>query len=396
MGETTRMIAEGLFWASLALCVYAYAGYPLLVGLLSALLGRPHRAGTGRPTVSLLIPAYNEAAVIGAKLANALALTYPADKLQVRVVSDGSDDGTDEIVRGVAGVELQRVSPRGGKPNALNQAVPFARGDILVLSDANTMMAPDAVLRLASHFDDPRVGAVTGDVRLLTDAVSHGAGEGLFWKLERYVQRCESRLGSVIGVDGGMYALRRALYVANRPDTLIDDFVIAMNVARAGYRVLYDPDAVASEDAVADPRQEFRRRARTTAGGFQSLFEGRGRPRYSQPGLWAGYLSHKVLRWLGPFLLLALFASTVVLVLARSGADDRTSAFYAVCLALQAACYALALIGHLARDRSLPASVRLPYYFTLTNAAALAGFARWMRKTQAVTWAKTDRHMAGS
>jgi len=388
-------IGESVTWVMLGLCVYAYLAFPPIVWVLSKLLGRRHREEDIEPTVTLLIPAHNEAAVIRQKIENSLALDYPAEELQIRVISDGSDDGTDRIVAEYEprGVELQRIEERAGKPNALNLAVPQARGEILLLCDANTMFARDAVRRLTRHFADEQVGAVTGDVRLASADVAYGEGESLFYRLERFIQRCESRWWTVIGVDGGMYAVRRELYVANRPDTLIDDFVIAMNVARAGRRVVYDSKAVATEDAVVDWAQEFRRRTRTTAGGFQALFGGRGWPRWNQPGLWWGYLSHKVLRWISPFLLLALVAGNVAAVAVGSANVWRWDLCLGL-LVLQGLFYALAAVGVVLGGRRLPRILCVPYYFCLTNAAALAGFFKWLFRLQPVTWTHADRGRA--
>ncbi|MCL2700420.1 MAG: glycosyltransferase [Phycisphaerae bacterium] len=389
------IILAALTWLALGVLAYAYVVYPWVVSAAARLWAKPCAAADIEPTVTLLIPAHNEEAVIEAKIRNALSLDYPAGKLQIRVVSDGSTDSTDAVARRFApSVEYQRISPRGGKPNAVNQAVPFARGEILLLCDANTMFAADAVRRLVRHFADERVGAVSGDVRLASQTVTYGRGESLFWRLERRMQAAEAALGSSIGVDGGMYAVRRSLYVANRVDTLIDDFVIAMNVAKSGRRVLLDGSAWATEDAVADPSQEFRRRARTVAGGFQTLFEGRGRPGLRRPGLWAAYVSHKVLRWLGPVWLAAAFVGSAGAAVLGWLADWPTWPIYAGLAAAQMSMYALAAAGHAMRRRHLPRLLCLPYYFCLANAAAAAGFWRWLRKRQPVTWAQADRSVA--
>jgi len=381
-----------VFWVVVGLLVYSYLFYPLLLGVLARWWGRPWQMADIEPTVTLLIPAHNEAKVIGAKIQNALSLDYPRGRLQIRVISDGSVDGTDEIVQRYAGlVEYQRISPRGGKPNAVNQAMPYAHGEILLLCDANTMFARDAVHKLVRHFADPDVGAVSGDVVLTSDAVTYGRGEGLFWRMERQMQLCEALLWTTVGVDGGMYALRRELYVPNRPDTLVDDFVIAMNVARTGRRVVMDLEAKATEDSVSDPCQEFRRRARTTAGGFQTLFEGRGRPGLGRPGLWLAYESHKVLRWIGPVLLAAAFVTNAALVGVTWTANAPGGALYAGLLAVQGVFYALAAAGHWMRHRPLPQVLSVPYYFSLANLAAAAGFVKWLLKRQAVTWAQADR-----
>lgn len=384
-----------LFWVCFALSAFTYFLYPAFVGLLSTLFGRPHcpaPLGSGyEPTVTMLVPAHNEAVVIGAKIANCLALDYPRGKLQIHVVSDGSVDGTDEIAGAyaAAGIELQRIEPRGGKPNAVNRALPFAEGEVLVLSDANTMLRTDALRRLVRHFADDAVGAVTGDVRLESDTVAYGAGEGLMFRLERFLQVHEGRLWTSIGVDGGLYAVRRCLFRPNRTDTLVDDFVTAMNVAKQGARVVLDASAVAVEDAVVSPAQELRRRIRTCAGGFQSLFEGLGRPGLHQPLLLAAYFSHKGMRWLSPFVLMLMLLGN--LLAALSGPFP-----YGVLLALHLLFYALAVSGIALHRRALPSLICVPYYFALTNLAALRGFMRWVRNAQPVTWAQADRAIATS
>jgi len=393
--DVATTVFAALTWAALGVLVYAYVVYPLVLAVAARWWGRAVAAADIEPTVTLVIPAHNEATVIEAKIRNALSLDYPAEKLQICVVSDGSTDGTDAIAkRFVPAVEFLRVSPRGGKPAAVNRAAAQARGEILLLCDANTMFATDAVRRLVRPFADTSVGAVSGDVRLASETVSYGRGERLFWRMERRMQAWESALGSSVGVDGGMYAVRRSLYVANRADTLIDDFVIAMNVAKAGRRVLLDTSAWATEDAVADPGQEFRRRARTAAGGFQTLFEGRGRPGLRQPGLWAAYVSHKVLRWLGPAWLAVAWSGAAGAAGLGRAADWPTWPLYAGLAAAQTVMYALAALGYALRHRRLPRLICLPYYFCLANAAAAVGFVKWLRKRQPVTWAKADRSVA--
>jgi poly-beta-1,6-N-acetyl-D-glucosamine synthase len=395
--STDPLAALGVFllWTGFALSAFTYFGYPALIGLLSALFGKSHRpappAAGYEPTVTMLVPAHNEAVVIGAKIANCLVLDYPRSKLQIRVVSDGSIDGTDAIVQSctASGIELQRIEPRGGKPNAINRALAHARGEILVLSDANTMLRPDALRRLVRHFHDLSVGAVTGDVRLESDTVAYGAGEGLLFRLERFLQKHEGRLWTAIGVDGGLYAVRRNLFQLNRPDTLIDDFVTAMNVAKQGARVVIDPSAVAVEDAVPDPAQELHRRIRTCAGGFQSLCEGLGRPGLGQPVLLAAYFFHKGLRWLSPFVLMVMLLGNL---LAALGGEP----LYLLLLGLHLLFYGLAFAGMALQERALPTLVCVPYYFALTNLAALRGFLRWARRAQPVTWAQADRAIATS
>ena len=374
-----------MFWLCLGVVAYVYAGYPLLLSLAASFRRRLEPDDAHRPTVSLVIAAFNEAKVIRAKLENALALDYPADRLEIVVASDGSSDGTDEIVREFAdrGVVLQRVTPRGGKTRALNTVIPRTSGSILVLSDANTMYRPDAIARLVRHFVNPEVGAVSGDVQLVDAADSHARSEGLYYRYERYIQLCESRVGSIIGADGGMYALRRTLFRPPPNSIVVDDFVISMTVARLGARVLYDPEAVATEQGTLAVAEEFRRKVRIVAGGFQALILRQGVPRVTQPLLLWSYVSHKLLRWLAPVFLVAAFAASMTLV---------SDPFYRAALALQAAAYGAAVLyaANVPLLRRIPGTA-LAFYFCLVNGAALAGLWKGLAQAQPATWNRTSR-----
>jgi cellulose synthase/poly-beta-1,6-N-acetylglucosamine synthase-like glycosyltransferase len=373
------------FWLSVAAVAYVYFGYPLFLRLAASL-----RRGTTRdegflPTVSLVIAAFNEERVIRQKIENALALDYPADRLEIVVASDGSTDRTNEIARMYAdrGVVLRVVLPRGGKTRAINTVVPGTRGDILVLSDANTMYRPDALRRLVRHFADPRVGAVSGDVRLVDSCDDYAASEGLYYKYERWLQLTESRVQSIIGADGGMYALRRSLFVPPSPSIVVDDFVISMNVACLGYRVLYDPEAIALENGTLSSAEEFRRKIRVVAGAIQALRRGEGVPGWSQPMLLWCYLSHKLLRWMVPCFMVVAFAASALLA---------ASPLFRLFFAAQAAFYIVAA-GYafdVARLRRVGVCA-VPYYFCLVNGAALAGLWKGVRSGQSATWNRTTR-----
>ncbi len=374
-----------VFWASVALVLYVYAGYPLVLSLMARYARPTRREEDFLPSVSLIIPAYNEEKVLREKLENSLALDYPHERLEVVVVSDGSTDATNAIARSYEsrGIILNEVTPRGGKTRALNLAVPKTHGEILILSDANTMYQPDTVRKLVRHFADPAVGAVTGDVRLVDAAISHAQSEGLYYRYERWLQTMESRLGSVIGADGGMYAVARSLFRAPSNEVILDDFVISMTVARLGYHVLYEPEAVAIEQGTLSGREEFFRKARIIAGGIQALKLRAGLPRLRQPLLLLSYVSHKLLRWLMPcFLLLVITASSAL-------AGER---FYALALGAQILFYGIALgygldIFGLRRLRL----TGIPYYFSLVNTAALLGIWKGLTGTQRVTWQRTTR-----
>lgn len=375
-----------VFWLSLVLVLYVYVGYP---ALLLARRRRPRVADLpdeALPRVTLLIAAHNEAGVIRQKIENSLRLDYPPDRLEILVVSDGSTDATNDLVRsfGDRGVRLHEVRPRGGKTRALNLAMPLTDGEIVVLSDANTMYRADAVRKLVRHFGDRSVGAVSGDVRLVDSAPSYAASEGLYYRYERFIQKQESTLGAIIGADGAMYAIRRALFKPVPPEVVDDDFVISMQIACRGFKVRYEPEAVAIEQGTLSSAEEFRRKVRVVAGGFQALRLGLGVPRFTQPALLWCYASHKLLRWLTPWLLLAQLAASLAL------AGD---AAYAALAAVQLLFYCNAG-AHMAVLRSAgraPSLTTVPYYFCLVNAAALLGLIRALLRSQSGMWAPTRR-----
>ena len=262
-----------VFWMSLTIILYVYAGYPLTLAM-AVWRSRPTRRDDNFfPTVSFVIAAYNEEKVIREKLENSLALDYPRDRLEIVVASDGSTDATNDIVQDFAehGVVLHEIVPRGGKTQALNRVIPKTQGAIIVLSDANTMYQSDAIRKLVRHFSDSAVGAVSGDVRLVNAADSHAQAEGFYYRYERQLEIWESQLGSIIGADGAMYAVEREHFCSPSNAIILDDFVISMTVARLGYRVLYEPAAVAIERGTQSSGEEFQRKVRIVAGGIQAL-----------------------------------------------------------------------------------------------------------------------------
>ena len=378
-------LMETLFWISAAVIFYVYAGYPAILTIMARRQRLTRLDENYLPSVALVIAAYNEEKVLREKLENSLALNYPSDRLEIVVVSDGSIDATDEIADsyGHHDVRLYRMNPRGGKTRALNTIIPKTQGEILVLSDANTMYRPDAIRKLVRHFADPTVGAVSGDVRLVDAAPSHSASESLYYRYERWIQTLESRIGSIIGADGAMYALARKHFRPPPQETIVDDFVISMTVARLGFRVLYDPEAIAIEHGTLTAREEFFRKVRIIAGGIQALKLGVGLPRLKQPSLLVGYISHKLLRWSVPCLLLAILLCSATLI---------SKPFYAVILAVQVSFYFAALTYGLntfgLQQRRFAG---IAYYFSLVNGAALLGIWRGLRGAQSVTWSRTIR-----
>lgn len=378
-----------LFWAALAVLAYTYLGYGLLAAALVRLRGpreTPHGFPEADwPTVTLVIPAYNEDAFIGAKLANTLALDYPEDKLEVVVVADGSTDRTFEIASRTPGVASFFRPERRGKVAAMNRMAAQARSSVLVFTDANAMLAPDALRQLVAPFADPAVGAVAGEKRV--DAGASGtAGEGLYWRYESTLKRLDHQLGSVVGAAGELFALRTALYRPLEADTLLDDFMLSLRVAEAGYRVAYAPEAAATEGPSATLEDEWTRKVRICAGGWQSMVRLRGLLNPFRHGLLTlQYVSHRVLRWTAaPVLLPLVFALNVLLL--------PSGDLYAALLAGQLAFYAIAAMGWLLRDADVRVrGFRLPLYFVFMHAAVVPGVLRFLRGRQSVNWARAAR-----
>ena len=377
------------YWAALAAECYILLGYPLALLVINLFIRRRNPASRDvmpaywEPRVSLIIPAHNEAKVLRAKLENALALDYPPEKLEIILASDGSTDDTAEIARSfqTRGIKVFAHDTRRGKAAVVNDAVQCASGEVLFLCDANVIFAADALRRLAGHMKDPTVGAVTGAVRLASLESNFGHGESFYYRLERVLQSAESAVGSLIGVDGGMYLLRKEMFRPLPADTILDDFVISMGVLRQGCRVVYEPSAVAEENGTPAASQEWRRRVRVAAGAAQSLKRG-CRPPLSRPVYLWQYLSHKLLRWLSPFYLLLLFAANAMLL--GEGAWYRFTFFAQIGFCL------LAAIALWVPFRKTPWG-GIPFYFAMSNAALAVGLFNGLFDRQPVTWQQADR-----
>lgn len=387
-----------VFWLCLGGVVHTYFTYPITLigweavrGALTDLryLGgkrdrRRPREPLTLPFVSVVVAAWNEADVIGEKVKNSLELDYPLEKFELIVGSDGSDDGTDDIVVGFEDprVRLSGARERAGKVSVLNRTIPSATGDIIVLSDANTMLEPDAIRRLVRHFSDPGVGAVCGRLRLYNPRKS-GYEESSYWLYESFLKLHEGKRGAVMGANGGIYAIRKSLFSPLPPDTIVDDFVIAMRCLQRGYRVVYDPEAVAIEETTEDYAKERIRRVRIAAGNFQSLGMV-GSLLHPRNGFAAyAFFSHKLLRWLAPFLLILLFLANLSLL---------HHTLYQATLAAQLLFYWLALIGYAVRlPGALGRLASVARYFVEMNVGMAQGFVRYLRRTQKVTWQRTAR-----
>jgi cellulose synthase/poly-beta-1,6-N-acetylglucosamine synthase-like glycosyltransferase len=379
------VLVEVGFWICLALLTYVYVGYPVVVFLLARILDRGVRKADIEPNVTVFIAAFNEEREIERTVVNKLSQDYPLDRLEVIVVSDESTDRTDEIVRKLAEhsegrLKLLCQEPRQGKTQALNMAVTHAVGDIFVFADANSMYAPDAIRRLVRSFSDPSVGYVTGRM-IYTNPEESGIGEGsgTYMGYENLLRALETRLGSVVGVDGGIDAVRQGLYAPMRPDQL-PDFVLPLSVVERGKRVVYEPDALLYERALSVAADEFRMRVRVSLRALWALYDKRNLLNPLRFPLFAWQLlSHKVLRY-GVFLpLTGLFVCNALAV--------GVHPFYLGFFALQLTAYSFAAVGHLLRPLPTWASKLLaPYYFFILNVACALAFWKFLNRQKMVLW----------
>jgi cellulose synthase/poly-beta-1,6-N-acetylglucosamine synthase-like glycosyltransferase len=357
-----------VFWSSTAAILYVYLGYPLLVACGARLRSRLVHKGACTPTVTVVMAVYNEAAVVKAKLENLLALHYPADRFDVVVVSDGSTDGTDEMVKAYSSrnVRLIRLPIHEGKAQALNRGVAVARGEIVVFMDARQEVQAMALRRLAANFADETVGVVSGRLRLGAPEGQDTSGFGAYWSYEVWLRRHESRIDSMLGATGALYAIRRCLWEPLPPDTILDDVLIPMRIAMAGYRVVFEPEAVVFDRLAEQVPDEFARKVRTLAGNFQLLgrYPALLNPRRNR--VWFQYLSHKVGRLAVPLCLLLVLISSAIL---REG-------WYGAAFGLQVLWYGTAVCAGIpCLQRLAVRAVRAATAIAAMNLAAVVGLA---------------------
>lgn len=361
-----------IFWSMVALIAYTYLLFPLFIFLRGWLVRRPFKSSSITPTVSVVIAAYNEQRDIKARLENLLAQDYPRNKLEIIIASDGSSDGTNEIVRSYAaqGIKLLAL-PRQGKNATLKAGAAHATGQILVFSDANTEFARNAIRNLVRPFVDPTVGGVAGDQRYIKSQQvrSNNEGEEGYWNLDRLFKQAESRAGSVTSATGAIYAVRRALFRPIPPNTgAVDDFVISTDVIAQGYRLVFAADAVAYETVAKSSDLEFKRKIRVLKGGLRAVLVQRVLLNPFRYGFYAFQLFwHKVLRRLVVFPLLIMFLVSPLLW--------SRGLFYQLLTIAQLAFYGCALLGWLFRKNWLGhlKIFTLPFYFCMVYTAALLG-----------------------
>ena len=310
------LVSTIVFWLSLGALAYTFVGYSALMTWLAR--GRkivPRELPDNPPEVWVVVVAHNEETRIATRIENLLASDFPPEKLRVLLVSDGSTDATVALAQGF---DPRRVSvlarpTRAGKAAGLNAALALVTSEIVVFTDARQRFAPDAIARLAAHFADPRIGAVSGALEIEAASSAAGAGVDAYWRMEKALRSAESRVDSCIGCTGAIYAIRRALFTPIPADTLLDDVVIPMHIAATGARVIHDSDALAFDHQTLEPASEQRRKQRTLAGNFQMLFRYPGWLLPWRHRLWWQLLSHKYLRLAAPILLVAHSTSCAVI-----------------------------------------------------------------------------------
>jgi cellulose synthase/poly-beta-1,6-N-acetylglucosamine synthase-like glycosyltransferase len=381
-----------LFWIGVTLVLYTYVGYGLIIYILTKVTRRSNlpdnQADEYFPAVTLMIAAYNEERFIESKIKNTLSLDYPAEKLMVWIVADGSTDHTVEISERFSEVKTFHQAARMGKIHAVNRVMKLVETPIVIFSDANTTLNHDAIKNIVRHFKDEKVGGVAGEKQIATNKADNasGSGEGLYWKYESALKKMDSNLTTAIGAAGELFALRTELYHEPEPDTIIEDFVTSMKIVAKGYRFVYEPNACAMETASATIKDEWKRKVRISGGGIQAIMR---LPELLNPfryGLisWQ-YISHRVLRWtLAPLALPIIFITNILLF--------KYSLFYQLCLVGQVSFYFIAAIGHILREKKIGIKgFFVPYYFCMMNFSVFAGVARLLRKQQTVIWEKSER-----
>ena len=384
-----------IFWISIAIIIYTYVGYGLLLYFIlkikALVKGKRKLPEPGyAPSLTVIVAAYNEAYCIEEKIINTLALSYPADKISYIFVTDGSTDSTPDIVAKYPQIKGMHQSGRSGKIAAVHRAMQEVNSEVVVFTDANTMLNKDALLMMCRHYIDQNVGAIAGEKRVQIDETADAtAGEGFYWKYESKLKKWDSELYSVVGAAGELFSIRTSLYTPVEPDTILDDFMISMHIALKGYRIVYEPDAYASELASANTGEELKRKIRIAAGGVQSTIRLKSLlwP-FSQPVLSFEYISHRILRWIvTPYMMMLAFILNCLIVY-TSGMDN----IYGLMLAGQLFFYLAAMLGWVLEQRQLKVKVFfIPYYFCLMNYAVVAGLFRYCFTEQSVLWEKAKR-----
>lgn len=388
---------EIIFWISIIIIVYTYLGYGFILYLM--LLIRRMMKGKRQeiffgwndlPTCTLLIAAYNEESFISEKIRNTLELEYPEGKLELIFITDGSTDRTPDILKGFPEIKLLHQQERQGKVAAMHRAMGYVKSEIIIFTDANTLLNKEALIKISRHYADGKVGAVAGEKRVHFDekADAGAAGEGFYWKYESLLKKWDSELYSTIGAAGELFSVRRSLYSPVSDDTILDDFMISMLIAEKGFRIAYEPEAFAIETASENISEELKRKVRIAAGGIQSIVRLKALLNIFRYGLLSfQYISHRVLRWtISPFLLVLVLILNILIPIYNN------YLIYTLLLWGQVFFYLLAFFGLIFEQKNIRVKLLfIPYYFCVMNYAVLTGIKRYWGRQQSVLWEKARR-----
>ncbi len=387
-------ILEYLLWACFFILFYTYLGYGLVLFILvrlKRLFVKPtsfDNAENQLPDVTLLVAAYNEVDFIEEKISNSFSLAYPKGKLKLLFVTDGSDDGTPDLIKEYPQVQLMHQPERQGKIKAVHRAMEQVNTPIVVFTDANTLLNSDVILNIVRHYKDPKVGAVAGEKRILVDTKdkASSAGEGIYWKYESTLKTWDSELYSVVGAAGELFSIRRELYEIIPADTVIEDFYMTLRIASKGYVVRYEPEAYAMEKASFSVKEEMKRKIRIAAGGIQAIVRLAPLLNFFNYGILSfQYISHRVLRWtIAPLSLPILFICSLILSV--------YSSFYLYFTLLQVAFYFFGILGGILASKKIKfKAFFVPFYFLVMNYSVFVGFNRYLKGNQSVLWEKAKR-----
>lgn len=394
------MTLQILFWILFFVLFYTFVGYGMvLFVLLKIKKNRTPKPNIFpeidyEPNVCLFVTAFNEKDYVAQKVANSFSLDYPKEKIQYLWITDGSDDGTPDLLRAYKNIEVHHLPERRGKMNAMNRGIKFVKAPIVIFSDTNTILGKQSIREIVAKFSYRNTGCVAGEKRIVekeSDGAA-GAGEGLYWKMESRIKKMDAELNSAVGAVGELFAIRTALFEEVETDTLLDDFIISLRIAQKGYHIAYAPNAYAEETASLNVKEELKRKIRIAAGGIQTLFRMKSLLNPFRYGLlsWQ-YFSHKVLRWtLAPISLFALFFVNLTIVWQQNAWANNL--FFTWFFYLQAICYLLAAVGWFLENRKLRFKILfVPYYFVSINYASVRGIFRYFKGKQSVNWEKSKR-----
>ncbi|NQY68015.1 MAG: glycosyltransferase family 2 protein [Flavobacteriales bacterium] len=387
-------VSEMIFWLLLLIVFYTYIGYGIVLFIIvrfKELVWDDIQIDQKdyEPEVTIFIAAYNEMPCLKEKLANTLSLDYPKEKIQILFITDGSNDGSEKYLKAIPEVNVEHESMRLGKIGAINRGMQFVKNPIVIFSDANTTLNTGAVKEIVKHFKMDKVGCVSGEKRIKKEMFTGASseGEGFYWKYESFLKKLDAKLYSAVGAAGELFAIRKELFKPVRMDTILDDFIISMEIVRAGYTIAYEPEAYASEFASPSVREEMKRKIRISAGGIQSIIRLSALLNVFRYGVVSfQYISHRVLRWtITPICLIALIPINFILI-------EPLGTLYTAMFYGQILFYSLAFIGWFLDSKGKKVKMLfIPFYFLFMNMCVFLGFYRLIKGDQMAVWDKAKR-----